>query len=903
MPTVTPIVTASRLDYTKRIKDVVGRLKVSVHENVYEADFEYGKQPMRWEEITANGGSITHLAGAGGCAMYLPAASSNPNALTIRQSRPYHRYQPGKAMFMATAINFGAPASNQFQRVGFFDDSNGIFFEQGPSNTGNPSGMQCVVRTDSNYFPNGTASAAAVRDVKVDFANWEDPHKIKNQINWNQIQMLWIEYAWYGAGALRWGIFLDGEQYTLHEIGTGNNPTYGGGTIGGSPITGVAPWARTGNLPVRYEQRDSGAGAPETTMYHYGVSVIVEGKRDEQRGFTYSYGMSPTNPRRYVPPNSTRFPVLSIQPRVMGTQEFSNIGGAAASQANILSSTPSSLTVSSVGYALPRLTRFGFFVNAPYTTISFRSSHNLPVGVTFIGNTTLNSPLITTTSNPGIANGTVIMSPTIPVGTTVTNTTGSGSSWTITMSANATANATGVTIRSSPGNVVLTGFAPVGLNATFAYTVPSASTIIIPNSTAATTFGTVSTQGVAWVTNQWVGRSVYYRGTDGNYYVGKITANTATSITFRDPLYLTEGLSLPFAPNAGTTFTATLVAGSNQITTTTNPGLPNGTLLTNLFFPPSTKIVDTQAITGGFVLTLNNAVTSSGSNLTVVANSEFTIGQVNRGQIVPQSLVISADSLCVVELITSAPDNPVAPVISDFQPLTNLGSLNSFGTRDVESTSVTSGSGEVVYAFTTPAGGAGLQQVDLSNFFPLYNTISGNNPDILTVAISTRATSSPGGQATSATKRTVTFTGASANLSNQITAVSSVAGLSVGMAITGTNIPAGATITKIFSGGGTNILTISANATGTNTGLTAHFGVIQFNLPHGLGVGDQVTLSDYVSANGTWNGTWSVIGVQDSLDIRINVGSAADSAITLGNTTFISGAAVGAHVICQEAMS
>lgn len=830
MPTVTPIVTASRLDYTKRIKDVVGRLKVSIHENVYEADFEYGKQPMRWEEITANGGSITHLAGAGGCAMYLPDASTNPNALTIRQSRPYHRYQPGKAMFMATAINFGAPASNQFQRVGFFDDSNGIFFEQGPSNGGNPSGMQCVVRSDSNYFPNGTASSAAVRDVKVDYANWSDPHSIKSQINWNQIQMLWIEYAWYGAGALRWGIFLDGEQYTLHEIGTGNNPTYGGGTIGGSAATGVAPWARTGNLPVRYEQRDSGAGAPATTMYHYGVSVIVEGKRDEQRGFTYSYGMPTSIPRRYVPPNSTRFPVLSVQPRVMGTQEFSNIGGAATSQANIASSTTSTLVVTSAAYNLPRIRSFS--INGAQTTITFRSSHNL----------------------------------------------------------------------SLTGNVVLTGFVPSGINSTYAYTAPSPSTIVITNSTVATTIGSAATQGVAWATNQWVGRSVYYRGTDGNYYVGKITANSANSLTFCDPVYIEGNRALPFAPNVGTSFTATITNGSNQISVVSNPGLANGTLVTNAFLPPNTKVIDTQAITGGFILTLNNVASGSGSS-TVVANSEFTIGQVNRGQIVPQSLVISADSLCVVELITSAPDNPVVPVVSDFQPLTNLGSLNSFGTRDVEATSITAGSGEVVYAFTTPAGGAGLQQVDLSNFFPLYNTIAGNNPDILTVAISTRATSSPGGQATSARKSTFTFTGTSANGSNQITAVSSVAGLSVGMAITGTNIPAGATITKIFSGGGTNIITISANATGTNTGLTAHLGSIQFNLHHGLSVGDQVVLSDYVSANGTWNGTWTVISVPDSLDIRINVGSATDSALTLGNTTFISGASVGAHLICQEAMS
>jgi hypothetical protein len=63
----------------------------------------------------------------------------------------------------------------------------------------------------------------------------------------------------------------------------------------------------------------------------------------------------------------------------------------------------------------------------------------------------------------------------------------------------------------------------------------------------------------------------------------------------------------------------------------------------------------------------------------------------------------------------------------------SLGSLNSFTERDVSATALTGG--EVVYNAPLPAGG--LQVFDLSNFFPLYNNIQGNQPDILTVAITT----------------------------------------------------------------------------------------------------------------------------------------------------------------------
>jgi hypothetical protein len=87
-------------------------------------------------------------------------------------------------------------------------------------------------------------------------------------------------------------------------------------------------------------------------------------------------------------------------------------------------------------------------------------------------------------------------------------------------------------------------------------------------------------------------------------------------------------------------------------------------------------------------------------------------------------------------LISSTPGNPVVLTGSNFVPMTSLGSSNSFATRDISATGMNSGSGEVVYAFVSPAN-SGLQVFDLSNFFPLYTTIKGNLPDILTLAVTT----------------------------------------------------------------------------------------------------------------------------------------------------------------------
>lgn len=202
----------------KNARDVMGRAKISIHQNIYDADFEYSTQALRWEVLNSGGGSVAHVPGEGGVRMSIGTAA---NAATIRQSRPYHRYQPGKAMFMATAVNFGANNVNQVQRVGYFDDNNGIFFEQGanPLDPANPSGMFAVVRTDVQ----SALTQGRPTDVKIPAYMWSDPRGVLPRLNWSRLQMLWLEYAWYGGGSLRWGVLLDGEPYILHEIGSGNN--------------------------------------------------------------------------------------------------------------------------------------------------------------------------------------------------------------------------------------------------------------------------------------------------------------------------------------------------------------------------------------------------------------------------------------------------------------------------------------------------------------------------------------------------------------------------------------------------------------------------------------------------------------------------------------------------------
>jgi len=502
-----------------RVRDVTGRMKVSLHQNIYEADFEYGTQPMRWENLTYTSGgagglaNTSHVPGIGGVRMLV---GNNAGDLTIRQSRPYMRYQPGKTMYMATAMNFGTPTSNNVQRVGFFDDGNGIFFEQGVTTANNPSGIYCVIRSDAGSvnFNDGTITSSTPVDTKFSYENWYgDP--VGSLIDWTKIQMFWIEYAWYGAGAIRWGCYINGEPYVLHEVGTGN-----------ASYRGVAqqfPWARTGNLPVRYEQRNIGPTTANSVLSHFGVSVLVEGRVDDQRGFTYSYGNDNSALKRTVSSGKVRFPVTSVQMNQVAKVEFT-------------------------------------------------------------GNSTV---------------GTV-------------------------------------------------------------------------NNTSNSTFLQVA--GTPWTANAYVGRAISFQGTgsSANVYVGRIANNTANTLYMGDIVALTQPVS-------------------------------NGTSGT---FTPNSSF-------------------------------NYQIGLVNRGQILPQTLIVSADAACLIELIVSTASNPVTLTNASFVAMNTLGSLNSLASRDLSANAVTANTGEVIYSFSSPAGGSGIQTFDISDLFALYNNIRGNAPDILTVAVST----------------------------------------------------------------------------------------------------------------------------------------------------------------------
>ena len=98
----------------------------------------------------------------------------------------------------------------------------------------------------------------------------------------SKIQMIYMDYSWYGAGKVRYGFkTLDGQVRYVHEY-VHNNIKY-------------ESYFRSGNLPGRYEVVTYDNPTYIPSLFHWGTSVIMDGRFDDDRAYLFTRGSSSLN--------------------------------------------------------------------------------------------------------------------------------------------------------------------------------------------------------------------------------------------------------------------------------------------------------------------------------------------------------------------------------------------------------------------------------------------------------------------------------------------------------------------------------------------------------------------------------------------------------------------------------
>jgi len=117
-------------------------------------------------------------------------------------------------------------------------------------------------------------------DTRVAQENWNiDPCDGSGVTGYNldlsRIQMSYIDYSWYGAGKIRFGFKTsEGQVQYVHEF-VHNNVFY-------------ESYFRSGNLPTRYEVVTYDSPTYIPFLFHWGTSVIMDGRFDDDRAYLFT---------------------------------------------------------------------------------------------------------------------------------------------------------------------------------------------------------------------------------------------------------------------------------------------------------------------------------------------------------------------------------------------------------------------------------------------------------------------------------------------------------------------------------------------------------------------------------------------------------------------------------------
>jgi hypothetical protein len=226
------------------------RRKVSTYEVTDFATFPFSKNENDFDELITGTASSTHEPYLG---MVKLSVDGSAGDQVIRQTRRVQRYLPGRANEATFAVILDGVTAGIRTRVGVFDTYNGAYFEHDGTD------YYCVIRRNT---------AGGVVEERTARADWSDdkmdgtgPSGIT--INYSNIQMMVIEYEWYGAGQVEWKFVINNNAFSVHKANHANVHDH--------------TWASYGAFPVRYELTNVTGVTGTHTMSQGSHSFLTEG--------------------------------------------------------------------------------------------------------------------------------------------------------------------------------------------------------------------------------------------------------------------------------------------------------------------------------------------------------------------------------------------------------------------------------------------------------------------------------------------------------------------------------------------------------------------------------------------------------------------------------------------------
>ncbi len=232
--------------------DAFGRQRIANQFTLADYSHVYGNGTS--EMLAQINGAQSDLTKNGLQAKASLVVGSGANDFVVYQSRKYHYYRPGKSQLIYTSFNFHGARQGTNKRIGYFDDYNGIYFQQ----SGDGS-LHIVLR--GNVSGNVKEEIIPQTSWNKDACNGNG----KSQFNLNsaKTQLFTTDFQWLGVGRVRAGFVHNGETVIAHEFYNSNNKD-------------TVYWSNP-SLPIRAEARNYASATATTSMDQICATVISEG--------------------------------------------------------------------------------------------------------------------------------------------------------------------------------------------------------------------------------------------------------------------------------------------------------------------------------------------------------------------------------------------------------------------------------------------------------------------------------------------------------------------------------------------------------------------------------------------------------------------------------------------------
>ena len=268
--------------------DAFGRLRVSNPYTLFDTQARYFDHGQFANSISGTG-NVVYVADQSSYQLNVGSASGDS---VLRETLKPFPYQPGKSQLTLNTFCFDTPKTNLRQRVGLFDASDGVYFE----NDGTWNYM--VIRSGSTGIEERIRQDSWNTDtLNPSYGN--NPSGITLYVD--RTQIMFADVEWLGVGTVRVGFVIDGAYIICHRF---NHANQSGNT---------RVYMTTATLPIRYEITNTGTTIGASMMTQICSSVVSEG------GFQLAGSGNPRAASHLIgspvtlPNNDSFLPVIAIR--------------------------------------------------------------------------------------------------------------------------------------------------------------------------------------------------------------------------------------------------------------------------------------------------------------------------------------------------------------------------------------------------------------------------------------------------------------------------------------------------------------------------------------------------------------------------------------------------------------